>query len=301
MSQKSKEQSYLQRLPLCFKTDKIITNQLNDAAKIIKNGKFHYPLTLLKTTQVINPPNILIIGIDAWRADYFNEYNSPNLWNFTKKNKGKIFYNHKSGSNRTWGGIFSLFYSLPESYWNNVLVSQQKPIFFDRLQQLNYQISMFTPASTPLPDFINEKNLENADLNFIFSESKASKNDEMATNNLLKWYKNRDKNNPWFSFIFYCSARSHDFPDGYSKNYNPIKKEMRYQNIINNYGEEYFIKSYSLGVHYADHLAGEILNKLEEDNDLGNTVILITADLQLILLTTSSASLLQLLTLKLRI
>jgi hypothetical protein len=231
----------------------------------------------LKTKAVIKPPNILIIAIDAWRDDYFNAKHSPNLYKFAQKN-GKIFYNHKSGSNRTYGGIFSLFYSLPASYFNSMLEAKQTPVLFTRLQQLNYQIGIFTAASTPLPEFINNKVMSNAKLNFIINANSASQQDNLATNNLLDFYHNLDNKKPWFAFIFYNCAHQNDFPDWYSKDYSPHTKNMRFKDIVAKYGEQYFIESYRLGVAYDDFLAGKILQELAKNNDLDNTIVIITSD-----------------------
>ena len=75
--------------------------------------QLNYPikdLTFSNSAQEINK-NILIINIEALRADMLNPSNMPNLQ--TLANQGFNFKNHFSGANNSEQGVFSLFYGLP--------------------------------------------------------------------------------------------------------------------------------------------------------------------------------------------
>ena len=77
-------------------------------------GDFHFPLQPLQTQVVENPPNIVFLVIDSWRADTFNAENAPNLWNFAQN--GTMFQEHLSTGNATRAGIFGFFYGIPSTY-----------------------------------------------------------------------------------------------------------------------------------------------------------------------------------------
>ncbi len=88
-----------------------------------------------------NPPNIMFIVIDSWRADTFNADNSPNLWSYAQN--GKIFNQHYSTGNATRTGIFGMFYGIPGTYWHGMIVNRQSPVFIYRLQVLKLSLGLF--------------------------------------------------------------------------------------------------------------------------------------------------------------
>jgi membrane-anchored protein YejM (alkaline phosphatase superfamily) len=241
-----------------------------------KTNDINYPLKPLETTEIKQPMNILIIGIDAWRADYFNAEACPNLWHLAQS--GTIFNNHMSGANFTRQGLFSLFYGIPTTYWNTFLEQQISPVFIDRLQQLNYHFGIF--VSTELQYKKLDKTTFNkiTNLRLKFQGNTPAELDYSSTNDWLEWFNNINHTKPFFSFVFYHSVHEHDFPVEFNLNSTPTGGNRRYIKIVKEQGMEGFKNGYQTSVQYVDSLASKIINQLKQTNTFDNTLIIITAD-----------------------
>jgi membrane-anchored protein YejM (alkaline phosphatase superfamily) len=241
-----------------------------------KINNLNYPLKPLETTTVKKPMNILMIGIDAWRADYFNEIACPNLWQLAQT--GVIFNKHMSGANFTRQGIFSLFYGIPATYWYSFIKQQKSPVFIDRLQQLNYQIGVFLSMMLPM-DRLDKTTFSKIDNLCLEAEGNTSaEKDNSITNNWLNWFNNIDKNKPFFSFVFYFSSHEHDFPTAFNLKSIPTGGKLLYKNIIAQQGMQGFKQGYQTSIQYIDNLASKIITALKQTDTLKNTLIIITSD-----------------------
>lgn len=89
--------------------------------------------------------NIIYIVIDTWRWDCMTPEITPNIYSFAQKSL--VFNNHMSGSNMTTGGIFSLFYGIPATYFYNFTTQQIPPVMMDELQDQNYQFHVFASST----------------------------------------------------------------------------------------------------------------------------------------------------------
>ena len=79
-------------------------------------GELRYPLAPLRCEFRAPPLNVLLVVIDAMRPDALTEASAPRLAAFAR---GAIqFDQHWSGGNSSRAGMFSLFYSLPATYWD---------------------------------------------------------------------------------------------------------------------------------------------------------------------------------------
>lgn len=240
------------------------------------NSSLNYPLSPLKTHQVDKPLNIMFLVIDSWRFDTFNADNTPNLWELAKQ--GSIFNNHVSTGNATRVGIFGMFYGLPGTYWHSFLANRKSPVFVDRLQEMDYQLGLFTSARLTSPEFdqtvfANVQNLR------IRSEGETSpQRDINLTQDWEDWYDNRDKSKPAFSFLFYDSPHAYDFPENYQHQYTPMLNSVNYLELNNDTDVEPFMNRYKTSVHFTDSLTKQVIDKLKETGDIDNTVIIITGD-----------------------
>ena len=111
----------------------------------------HYPLHPLQPSKHSKAYNIVIIAADAWRSDMLNPIVTPNAFAFSDKNI--TFHQHLSGGNCTKPGLFSLFYSLPSSYWNAMLSAKQGPLLLHVLKQKQYKLGIFTSARNDMPPY----------------------------------------------------------------------------------------------------------------------------------------------------
>jgi membrane-anchored protein YejM (alkaline phosphatase superfamily) len=238
------------------------------------NQKLNYPLYPLVYKSHKKPLNIVFILIDSWRFDMLSAVNTPNIYRFAQQSWQ--FQQHFSGGNGTQPGLFSLFYSLPATYWTATINQHKSPLFMDKLLAENYHMGIFTSASLLAPPF---------NLN-IFARVK-----NLKTSTIGDTPYNRDKQitkefkqfiiqtpSPFFSFVFYDAAHSFCIGDSpihifqpsiavcdrltYTSHTNPTPTFNRYKNAL----------------YYIDELVGEDLALLKKRHLLDNTLVLITAD-----------------------
>ena len=61
-------------------------------------------------------PNVLVIVIDAMRADVLEPATAPRMSEFARG--ATRFASHYSGGNASRAGMFSIFYGVPATYWD---------------------------------------------------------------------------------------------------------------------------------------------------------------------------------------
>ncbi|MBJ7538352.1 DUF3413 domain-containing protein [Marinomonas transparens] len=239
-------------------------------------SNLNYPLKQLEVNNQIKPINILFLVVDSWRYDAFNPENTPNLWDYAQK--GKVYGNHISTGNATRTGIFGLFYGLPGTYWQSVFLNRRSPVFMDRLQELNYQIGTFTSASLTNPEFNQTIFSKVPNIRLRSQGDSPAQRDANLTEDWVKWYRARDLSQPSFSFLFYDAPHGYDFPEGYSKKYEPMLETLNYLTLNNDTNPVPFMNRYKTSVRYVDDLAKKVFDEIKLAGDENNTLIVITGD-----------------------
>ncbi|MES2142125.1 MAG: DUF3413 domain-containing protein [Pseudomonadota bacterium] len=238
------------------------------------NAKLQYPLHPLIYRSTQKPLNIVFILIDTWRFDMLNAANTPNIYRFAQKSWQ--FQQHFSGGNGTQPGIFSLFYSLPATYWTATINEHKSPVFIDKLLAAGYHMGIFASADLLAPPF--NKN--------VFVKIK-----NLPTSTQGHWPPDRDKRiteefkqfithtpSPFFSFLFYDAAHSFCYGNSpvnpfqpsigvcdrltYTKHTSPLPTFNRYKNAL----------------YYVDELIAQDLALLNKQHLLDNTIVVITGD-----------------------
>jgi uncharacterized protein len=237
-------------------------------------GSFHYPLSPLKITPPTKPMNILVIGIDAWRADSFSQGITPHIWQIAKN--GLRFSNHFSGGNSTQAGVFSLFYALPSTYWKATYNRAIPPVLFDVLQQEKYRIGIFMSASMLQPPFYRNVFASIKPLPAETKGGTAWVRDKNITTNALRFIKQTHK--PFFMFMFYDSAHAYDFPPHFKTPFKPWWHTIDHLKLSNHFERTPYFNRYKNSLYYIDGLVGKVLQSLRAKHLLKNTVIVFTAD-----------------------
>lgn len=241
-----------------------------------KQGDFKFPLQPLQTQVVENPPNIVFLVIDSWRADTFNAENTPNLWRFSQN--GTMFQNHLSTGNATRAGVFGFFYGIPSTYWHSAIDNKTSPIFIDRMQELGYPLGIFASAQLHNPEFDQTVFLKVPNLRKESKGSTAVERDQNITEEWLNWFAQKDRSKPSFSFLFYDSPHGYDFPKDYPHRYEPMLSEVNYLKLNNKTDPEPLMNRYKTSVHFVDSLAKQVLDKLNASGEMENTIVIITGD-----------------------
>lgn len=239
--------------------------------------QLQYPKQPLICQPTQHPLNILFIVLDDWRFDMVNSSVTPYIEKFSKKTWQ--FQKEFSGGNATGPGIFSLFYSLPYNYWTAMLAEKKGPVFIDELLKQDYEMAVFRSASMKFPAFDQTvfKNVKN--LQIETEGSLAYERDEKITAQFLNFLKNRNKEKPFFGFLFYDATHNYcESVPHYLKPFEPAVKVCDRLNLTQHSDPLPYLNRYKNAVYYVDGLIEEVLKQLKQQGLLDKTIVVITAD-----------------------
>ena len=234
------------------------------------NNDLLYPITPLTFSPTGKKQNILFIIIDAMKADMLTQELSPNILQFSKDKI--VFKNHYSGGNSSKMGVFSLFYGVPSTYCKYFESIGKSPLLIDTLVNSAYQFGIFSsaplyrPTSIDRTVFANFKNLR-LDTKSDINESYAR--DRKINQEWLAWLENRDKNRPFFGFLFYDAPTSKSYPPEFEKRFPRIEKSSKLEDRL---------RKYKTAICFDDELVKTVLEDIKAKDLLKDTIIIITAD-----------------------
>jgi len=236
------------------------------------NIPLKYPLSKLEFKSNEKPMNVVMIVLDSWRFDAFNNQITPNINHFSKKSW--VFSNHLSGGNGTGPGIFSLFYGIPGTYWTAMLSQHRSPLLLDALQK-NYDIKVISSAelfSPPLHKTVFQK-IKDLQINQQ-SGSTPKARDLQVTQQFKAWANDSMRlKKPFFTFLLYDSAHSYCETE-----YQGPFNETGACNRFFNKNRESLLGRYKNAAYFLDQQIQEVISTLEAKSLLKNTIIIITAD-----------------------
>ncbi|MCT7447122.1 DUF3413 domain-containing protein [Aliarcobacter skirrowii] len=239
----------------------------------------NYPINPLEKDDITNPPNIVILLIDSWRFDSFTKELMPNLYEFSNSNKNSVsFNNHIASGNSTRAGVFGLFYGIVSTYWHGMLSNNISPVFIDRLQELNYEIGIFASAKLYKPEFDKTVFRNISNLRIESAGDKPWQKDVSITNEWIEWHKNRDKNRPNFTFLFYDSPHGTSFPEDYEYKIEPYAQSIDYLKLSKDTDSVPYLNRYKMSAHFVDSLLKGVIEEIKNSEKFENTIIIITGD-----------------------
>lgn len=265
--------------------DKLMMNLgLVDLEKARQNEKMQvattantvqYPLTPI-VSENPSKKNILYLVIDTWRNGYMNAQITPNIYEFSKR--CQVYTNHLSGSNMTTGGVFSIMYGIPATYFDTFTGQKIAPVLTTELQKQNYQMQILSSSNLENPPF-NRNAFANIPNLRLFSKGEKPSERDIEINDIwLNNFDKFDKQKPFFGFLFYDAAHGFDYPKDYPLAVKPSLSEVNYLELDDDYDPALLINRYKNSLHFIDGLIGKILQQLEEKGVLNNTIIVITSD-----------------------
>lgn len=235
-----------------------------------------YPLRPLACSAPNKPPNIVVILIDSWRYNELSAAVTPNIDAFARRSVR--FMDHYSGGNATRIGVFSLFYSIPGTYWHGVLAERQGPVFIDQLLRQDYDVRVFRSAPLYSPEFDRTVFAQLDNVRMRSDGSRPAAWDRDLTNDFLGYLDSRRANSPFFALLFYDAPHSFDYPDDYPAPFQPAAGPVNYLELSKATDRQPFLNRYRNSLHYVDSLVGESLAALEARGLLENSVIVVTGD-----------------------
>lgn len=241
------------------------------------HDELNYPKKTMRcVSKQAKTYNIIMIMVDSLRSDSIKYM--PNTAKFA--NNSWYFLQHYSGGNATQPGLFTLFYSIPSSYWTAALEQGVGPVFISQLLDNNYTTKIIWSSEMYNPPM--HKTIYNH-LHHLHLDSVNAKNisnwDRITTEKAISFLKHATvKNKPFFLNIFYNAphgfCRAQDFPI----KYQPISKSCSRISMNNNSDPQPFYNSYLNTVDFVDLEIKKILDVITNESLLDNTIVIITSD-----------------------
>ena len=224
-----------------------------------------YPKQILQCRKSEQPLNIVIIGIDSWRYDTMNARVTPNIYQFAQKSQQ--FQNHWSGGNCTQAGLFSLFYGIPTNYWSAALEQKRGPELLNQLMKANYSVTVFASAQLNFPAFDETIFRDVKPLIIKRSGETSVARDRAITQELTTFLQTRNKQQPFFSFLFYDAVHNYCEQEKLVKHpFKPWKQNCNRLTLTKKSNREPYFNRYKNTVHFVDNEIKQVLNALKNKN-----------------------------------
>ena len=240
-------------------------------------AKLHYPIKPLVCTPAEKPMNLLVIVVDTWRYDLLTAQATPFIYQFSKQ--ASVYTEHFSGGNATRPGIFSLFYGVPSTYWTSMEKQGQGPMLIDQLLKQHYQFGVFVSAGLKMPAFNRTVFLQVKNLQLVTPGKNPEIRDQSITQEFSKFItQTRQKQLPFFSFLFYDAAHSYCAVPDALKPFQPAVAVCNRLQLSNYSNPTPYVNRYKNALLLVDEQVKQAITLLKQNNLLNNTVIVITGD-----------------------
>ncbi|MCZ2723525.1 sulfatase-like hydrolase/transferase [Marinomonas sp. 15G1-11] len=257
----------------------IDAHQVNQQASLKRNhsnSDLSYPKAPF-LTNISEQPNIIFIAIDAWRADTFDRDTTPNTFQLTKDKNAQYFKDHHSGGNVTKGGIFSLFYALPPTYWDAFTAAQQAPVFFQTLQNAGYNTGIFGSGPLINPSFHRNVFSSIENLTTMTEGDTASQRDIQMVSN-FQTFLDQNQQEPFVGFLFFDAAHGYAPPEDYEPKFTPYWDRVDHIKLGPDFDPVPYKNRYKTALHFVDSQIKNVIEDLKQRDLYNNSIIIITSD-----------------------
>ena len=252
-----------------------------------KNASVSWPHTTPKLDPETPRRNVFICVLDSWRRDMFTPALTPNITAFAEG--ARVFDDHLSGGNGTRYGLFTMLYGLHGSYWFPMLAERRAPVLVEALQEVGYDVRVFSSASMNFPEF-RDTAWSTVPSGGIIDEFPpdlvAWEKDELLGDAFEGWLAKRESDRderPFFTFVLLDAPHQpYTNPGG---PYQPSVAKLDYIELGRTTEgpalrdlQLRVRNTYMNSVHHADQSAGRFLAALEEAGEADDTYMLVTGD-----------------------
>lgn len=230
------------------------------------------------TVKVNQPPNVVMILLESWRADAMNDQVSPHIADFGRRST--VCLDHFSSGNSTVAGIAGLLFGIQPTYWDALKARASlagNPPLLDVMLDDDYDIGVYAKSN-----FKRHKIQDTifADIPVIeeFTGKTADAWDKDLTNQMLGFLdRHTDSKRPFFLFGFYKASHFSYFSDQEHKIFLP-SKELTSRIMTGSNDVHALMNDYQNAVYFDDDLVGQIIDCLDENMMMDNTIVIITSD-----------------------
>ena len=246
-----------------------LANRVAGDLKQTGGAGLNYPLAPMECSEA-KPLNLVVILIDSMRGDLLGMGLTPEMDRFAKQ-RATRFSNHFSGGNSSRMGVFSLFYSLPPSYFSSFEALQKPPVLMDQLALNEYQFGIFSsfnlyrPVSLDRTAFAHVPNLR---IETKPVDALAWERDRIMTAEWMQWLDGRSPDQPFFGFLFYDAVNDRNYAPEYASRVADSPENPMAQKF----------SDYKTSIIFDDELVGQVLADLETRGLMDETVVIISSD-----------------------
>ncbi|NDY42779.1 sulfatase-like hydrolase/transferase [Dissulfurirhabdus thermomarina] len=243
----------------------------------VRAARLAYPARPLRVEPPAHPLNVVVLVAESLRADMLTPEIMPRTWRFAAR--AHRFTRHYSGGNGTRMALFSLFYGLYGSYWFPFLELRREPVWMEVLRRQRYQFFLYTGQSFTYPE-LDKTVFARVPRRLLHPTPPGYgwERDRKNTADLVAAIHGRDRRRPFFAFLFFESTHArYSFPEEsiirrpYLRNFNYATMDLaRDIGLIRN--------RYVNAAHHVDGQVGRILDALEREGLLKDTMVVITGD-----------------------
>jgi uncharacterized protein len=239
-------------------------------------GALDYPLHPVQ--RVAHPRyNVVWLVAESLRADALDAEIMPATSAFAARSLR--FSQHYSGGNNTRMGMFAMFYGLYGGYWFAFQDQERSPLLMDVVLDDGYQIDVRTSAKFSYPEFdetifarLPREQLHEGD------GKPGWVNDRRNVDELLAFLDRRDRERPFFAFMFFESPHArYEFPPE-SVVRTPYLDSLNYATMDLERDIGLIKNRYLNSVHHLDSQLARVFAALEADGLLENTIVVVTGD-----------------------
>jgi hypothetical protein len=236
-----------------------------------------YPPEAMHCTPSAAPPNVLLVVVDAWRADQLNPLTTPALDVFARD--ATVFAHHISASNTTRFGIFSMFYGLTGNDWFPILRTHTPPVLMQEIVAQRYDIVVLASAPLVQPEFDRTVFSGIEGVRLRTPGEWPHQRDRRITADMIQFLKARTSASaPFFGFLWYNSAHAFDFPPDEIEPFRPSASAINYVTLHRRTDPTPYFNRYRNALHFIDGEIARVLAALKASGELDDTLILITGD-----------------------
>jgi membrane-anchored protein YejM (alkaline phosphatase superfamily) len=221
--------------------------------------------------------NILWINIESLRFDAVDEQVMPRLTAKRDRFQIRLDRQHWSGGNATPWGVFSMLTGLSGYHLKDFQWARMNDPFLTLLSKNGYRLRV-----------ANKDHIDAAGLGWLFPAGTVfqsigvSENEEEDRRTIDRYLKDRGDRNaatPAFDFVALNATHlPYAFPPE-DAIFQPAPKLTSSHHILRSDGDLEIIRNrYRNGCHFVDELIGRVLDDLEAQGDLTNTIVVITGD-----------------------
>ncbi|RBP29127.1 hypothetical protein DET50_11025 [Marinobacter pelagius] len=240
-------------------------------------SQLNYPTQPLQCSEPEQKLNVLMIVIDGARWDMLDPRWMPNIHEFARSNL--TFEKHYSNGNATKPGVFTLFYSLPASYWDAFTAAKKPPVTISRMQELGYQTEVLGSATLVSPAFDQNVFSTIPDLRLETPGQHPWDRDIRITDDWLAFTETElEPQRPFFGFLFYDTPHNHMVPDDYPVKFKPYWETVNKLQLDQDFNPELIKNNYKSTLHFVDNQIGRVLEDLRAKGLLDSTIVMITGD-----------------------